>query len=161
DVESLFVAAAARNHERMEALRGPWEITGTLDERLASFLARRRRIYEEGAQVRRAALVQEPFSPVLQRALGLARLAGRAEIERVFADELAAVAASGRARLRAELEVVSSSASWETLRQHQGHPPDEAEAMVDELVRAVLRAHDLPVPARDKAPPTASPGPPG
>lgn len=162
DVESLFVAAATRHGERMEALRGPCVLTGTLEERTASLIDRRRRIFEEGAQVRRSALLQEPFSPVLTRALELGRAAMRAEVEQVFAPELSATPDDEGRRLASVLDVATNAGTWECLRSHQHLSPDDAAALVHDMVMAGLRAWDQPTPAAgDHPPPSAPAGKPG
>jgi TetR/AcrR family transcriptional regulator, regulator of autoinduction and epiphytic fitness len=138
DVESLFCEAALRHHERMEALFTPWHVTGSLDERLDALVDRRRAIFEEGAHVRRAAVLQEPFSPVLRRVLDVGRHALRAEIEGVFAAELGMVPDGERPRLRAALEIATSPDTWDVLRANQDLSPDEAAALVRDTVRATL-----------------------
>jgi TetR/AcrR family transcriptional regulator of autoinduction and epiphytic fitness len=162
DVESLFCEAAARHHERMETLYTPWHVTGSLDERIGALVERRRAIYEEGAQVRRAAVLQEPFSPVLRRLLDVGRHALRAEIEGVFGRELGMVRVGERPRLRAALEIATSPGTWDVLREHQDLSPDDAAALVRDAVRATLagwsqqRQHTSGDP-----PPTTQPGEPG
>jgi TetR/AcrR family transcriptional regulator of autoinduction and epiphytic fitness len=138
DVEQLFCEAAVRHHERMEALYTPWHVSGSLDERITALVERRRAIFEEGAQVRRAAVLQEPFSPVLGRVLDVGRHALRAEIEGVFATELGMVPDGERPRLRAALEIATSPGTWDVLRAHQDLSPDEAAALVSDMVRATL-----------------------
>lgn len=161
DVESLFVAAAARHHERMEGLYStPWQVTGSLDERTAALMERRRAIYERGAQVRRAAVLQEPFSPALRRALDLARHAARAEIEGVFAPELGTVPDGERPRLRAALEIATSPSTWDTLQAQQKLSPDETTALVTDIVHAVLAGWGRPNATTGDPPPTTEAGPP-
>jgi TetR/AcrR family transcriptional regulator, regulator of autoinduction and epiphytic fitness len=162
DVEQLFCEAAVRHHERMEALYTPWHVDGSLDERVAALVERRRAIFEQGSQVRRAAVLQEPFSPVLGRVLDIGRHALRAEIEGVFAAELGMVPDGERPRLRAALEIATSPGTWDELRAHQDLSPDEAAALVSDMVRATLagwsrkRQHKSGDP-----PPTTQSGPPG
>jgi TetR/AcrR family transcriptional regulator of autoinduction and epiphytic fitness len=138
DVESLFIAAAGRHHERLEALRTPCQTTGPLGERITSLTERRRTMYEEGAQVRRAAVLQEPFSPALSRVFDLGRAAMRAEVEIVFAAELDELPEDERPQLAAALEVAISSGTWDSLRTRHDLPPDEAAALVQNMLRAVL-----------------------
>ena len=96
DVESLLVAAAVRHGEYLISLARRVPTEGPIDRRVAALVANRRTLYEAGSGVRRAALVQEPFSPALQRALEAGRKAGRAEIDNVFAAEIAAAGAQRR-----------------------------------------------------------------
>jgi TetR/AcrR family transcriptional regulator, regulator of autoinduction and epiphytic fitness len=165
DVESLFCEAAARHHEQMEALYTPWHVTGDLDERLDALIERRRAIFEEGAQVRRAAVLQETFSPVLRRVLDVGRQALRAEIEGVFSAELGTVADGERPRLRAALEIATSPGTWDVLRAQQGLSPDEAAALVHDMVHATLagwgRQGQRGQHTSGDPPPTTQPAPPG
>ena len=142
DVESLFLAASARHYERVQELSTGWDPGAPLAERVRELVARRGRIYEDGAQVRRAALLQEPFSPALRQALEYGRRAGRSELDAVFAPELAAVDEAQRPRLRAALEVVTGAATWDQLRSHPdvGEDAGATATLVGELVHAALRA---------------------
>jgi TetR/AcrR family transcriptional regulator of autoinduction and epiphytic fitness len=144
DVESLFAEAAVRQHERMERLYAmPVAVTGALDERVGALVERHRLIFEEGAQVRRAAVLQEPFSPVLQRVLDKGRRSLRTEIECVFAAELGMVPDGERPRLRAALEIAISPGTWEVLRVQQNLSPDEAVALVRDMVLATLAGWEV------------------
>ena len=167
DVESLFVAASARHYERVQQLSTPWDPAAPLAERVRELVARRGRIYDDGAQVRRAALLQEPFSPALGQALEFGRRAARSEIEAVFAPELAAVDDDERPRLLAALEVVTGAATWDQLRSHPGLGAGAATTatLVCELVHATLRSwaqggdSDEPGGPAGGPPPTTTAGP--
>lgn len=138
DLEDLFSAAAAKHFERMLALYARLPTDGSLPERLDAFLSQRARIMEAVAPVRRAALLQEPFSPELARVLALGRKASRDEIERVFAVELDRERGAARARLLAALDIVAGAAAWETLRVHEDLPVEEARAVVGEMIAKLL-----------------------
>jgi TetR/AcrR family transcriptional regulator of autoinduction and epiphytic fitness len=140
DVESLFVAAAARYFEGLQGLHIPCDPTAGLDERIATLVESRLRIYSAGHQVRRAAMLQEPFSPALARARDFGRRSGRAEIDTVFAPELGARAPDQGTRLRAALEVALSANTWETLTSNPDVPSEDVAALMADLVRAALYA---------------------
>jgi TetR/AcrR family transcriptional regulator of autoinduction and epiphytic fitness len=137
DVESLLVAAAVRHGEYLISLARPVPTEGPIDRRVAALVANRRTIYEAGSGVRRAALVQEPFSPALQRALEAGRKAGRAEIDNVFAAEVAAAGAHG-GELRQALALIIGSTSWDAMRRYQKMSADEAEIQLRTMVLALL-----------------------
>ena len=137
DVESLLVAAAVRHGEHLISLARPVPTEGPIDRRVAALVANRRTLYEAGSGVRRAALAQEPFSPALQRALEAGRKAGRAEIDNVFAAEIAAAGPHG-ARLRQALAVTIGSTTWDELRRHQKLTAEEAEEQLRTMVLALL-----------------------
>jgi TetR/AcrR family transcriptional regulator of autoinduction and epiphytic fitness len=137
DVESLLVAAAVRHGEYLISLARPVPTDGPIVRRVTALVANRRTLYEAGSGVRRAALVQEPFSPALQRALEAGRKAGRAEIDNVFAPEIAAAGAGG-ARLRQALALIIGSTSWDVMRRYQKLTADEAEEQLRTMVLALL-----------------------
>jgi TetR/AcrR family transcriptional regulator, regulator of autoinduction and epiphytic fitness len=152
DVESLFVAASARHIERLQSLLLTCDPEAPLDERVATLVESRRRIYEAGAQVRRAARLQEPFSPALQRAMEYGRRSGRAEIDAVFASELAAVATEQRHRLRAALEVAAGASTWDVLTTNPDVSADDVPVLMGELVHAALSAWGRPPPPTSAGP---------
>jgi len=137
DVESLLVAAAIRLAEHLQSLGLPLITDGALEGRVDRLLTHRRRIYEAWPGVRRAALLQEPFSPALQRALDAGRAAGRAEIDRVFGSEIAA-AGQGSKRLRQALSLITGFSTWDVMRRYQGLSADEAELQLRTMVFALL-----------------------
>jgi TetR/AcrR family transcriptional regulator, regulator of autoinduction and epiphytic fitness len=137
DVESLLVEAAVRHSEYLMSLARPVPTDGPLVRRVAELVANRRTLYEAGSGVRRAALVQEPFSPALQRALEAGRKTARAEIGNVFAAEIAAAGTDG-ARLRQALALTLGSTSWDVMRRYQGLTADEAEEQLRTMVLALL-----------------------
>lgn len=152
DLEALIVEAGRRHTERLVERLPPLVTDGDLDLRLDAFLARRRTIHEFGAGVRRAAQLQEPFSPVLKEALAKGRQALRSDVKAAFAAELAAaadVSITRRRRLLDALDIVTSPAAWESLRIHQDLSVDEAAAQVRDMVLAFIHAW-VPAAAGDR-----------
>jgi TetR/AcrR family transcriptional regulator of autoinduction and epiphytic fitness len=136
DVEALFHAAAIRHKVRLaDEHRTPLVTSGPFEDRLVAFADRRTEFYEMGENVHQAALLQEPFSPALHSVLEEARHGGRAELEKVFGPELSGRKADPK---RAALDVITSSASWRTLRKHHGLGVEAARAVMCDLVRALL-----------------------
>ncbi|HET6951118.1 MAG TPA: TetR/AcrR family transcriptional regulator [Acidimicrobiales bacterium] len=161
DLEALFVAASDRHSERMAALLSPLVTTGSFDERLEAFLKRRITLNETGAGVRRAALLQEPFSPALQAALASGRSLMRSEVRHAFGPEIAGARPGTGPLLRHALEIATSASTWEALRTHQGLTVDDARDHVREMVRSFVGswgpegavaapAGDAPGPAPDR-----------
>jgi AcrR family transcriptional regulator len=154
DLEALFVAASARHTERLAAILPPLVTDGPVDDRVEAFLDRRTTLNEVGAGVRRAALLQEPFSPALQAATASGRSLLRAEVRHAFAPEIASAGDGAGPKLQRGLEIVTSAATWEALRVHQGIAVDEARDQVREMVWSFLRSWG---PESPGAPATASP----
>ena len=136
DLEALFVAAAERHTDRLAALVGPLIVEGDRESRIEMLLTRDATLYEAGAGVRRAALLQEPFSPALQQALTLGRKLARSTIRQVFAPELAAAGDEGRDALARALEIATSAATWDALRSFQQLSVEAATDQVREMVLA-------------------------
>ncbi len=138
DLETLYAEAADRQAERLRPLMRPIEPASPLDRRIPSFIGQRARLLETIAPVRRAALLQEPFSPTLSRRLAEARAMTRAEVGRVFECELAALAPRARRETFAALDAACSFMTWESLRRHQGLSRQQARAVMERTVRALL-----------------------
>jgi TetR/AcrR family transcriptional regulator of autoinduction and epiphytic fitness len=139
DVEALFFAAALR-HEERGAARIPETLTkGTFEERLVAFFERRGLIYELGHNVRRAAVLQEPFSLAIRAILEEARRLSRQELDCVFAPELAGLDADRRRTTLASLDLVTCASGWDVLREQHHLDVDDATSVMCELVRAVVR----------------------
>jgi TetR/AcrR family transcriptional regulator of autoinduction and epiphytic fitness len=138
DLEALVVAAADRHTRRLAEILPPLQVEGDIDERLDAFIKRKVALHEAGAGVRRAAVLQEPFSPALQQALAKGRKAARAEIRQAFAPEISAAGPKLGPRLVRALEIATCAASWEALRVHQQIPVDDAADQVREMALALL-----------------------
>lgn len=143
DVADLFHAAARRHFENLEPVIGQrlCDDNAPFPERIDAFVERRARIYEASASIRRAAALQEPFSPAIRSILDAARRFGRAEIDAVFAPELNRPNTAHGARQRAGLEVVAGVEAWDVLRRRQGLSEDQAQDVVRDLLLAVLTAN--------------------
>lgn len=140
DLEALFIAASQRHVERIAEMLPPLVTEGTFAERLEAFLARREGVHEFGAGVRRAALLQEPFSPALQQALAKGRHMVQAEVRRCFAPEIAAAGEATGRRLALAVDVATSSSTWDLLRLHQELSVEEATDQVRAMVLAFVGA---------------------
>jgi TetR/AcrR family transcriptional regulator, regulator of autoinduction and epiphytic fitness len=134
DVESLNAAACARQVTRVRHLFVDVPAEGTLDARIDQVIAINGRLYESIAPVRRAALRAAPESAAVQETLARARGWVRAEVERVFAEELAA---AGRDAVAA-VELALSFEAWDHLRSAQGLSPTRTAAAVSRVLHSLL-----------------------
>ena len=134
DVESLNAAACARQVTRVRHLFVDVPAEGSLDTRIDQVVAINGRLYESIAPVRRAALRTAPESAAVQEMLGRARGWVRAEVERVFAEELSS---RGRDTVSA-LELALSFEAWDQLRSAQGLSSNRTTATVTQLLHAIL-----------------------
>lgn len=134
DVESLHAAAAARQLSRVRHLFVDVVAAGPLPARVKQMVTINARLYEEIAPVRRAALRAAPESIALREQLARARGWLRAEVERLFAEEL-----DGQSdEAAATLELALSFEAWDQLRAQQGLSVAKASAAVNRIVLGTL-----------------------
>jgi AcrR family transcriptional regulator len=141
DLESLLVEAGRRDYEIALRYVVPVTPDAPLPDRLRDLVAQRGRMFEALAPVWRAARLQEPFSPQVRRNRDRLVVAGREQIERIFAVELAALSGGERASTLAALQVATTWSTWESLRVELGLTPAGAEQAVYSLVSRLLPAH--------------------
>jgi AcrR family transcriptional regulator len=140
DLEGLYAAIADRWVERLAGLRVSIDPSRPLAERITELARARSRLLETITPIRRAAAVHAPFSVEIGNRLQRAHDLLRADIERVFSVELDARAGRERARLLDALDTVLSWPSWENLRTLNGRSEDEARAVLEDLLVAILSA---------------------
>ena len=138
--DALIEAVVARQRDRVVALVERIPADGPLSERLDAFVAQRARIWEAVTPVRRAALLQEPFSGTVHDGLTMFRAIVHAEVGRIFATELDCRPAAERAATLAAAAAISEWPAWESLRAHQGLSPQDAAVAVRRALAALLSA---------------------
>jgi AcrR family transcriptional regulator len=138
DLEALFAAAADRQTERLAVLLQPLPASGSVAARVDALAAQRARAYEAIAPVRRAALLQEPFSAEIARRLTGLRAGLRADVARLFAAELRRLPVGGRREVAAALAAATSFSTWTVLRRHQQLSVALAQRVVARTLLALL-----------------------
>jgi len=138
DLPSLHIAVTERIAERMAALVVPIDPALPLDTRIGRFVAQRANLLEAMTPFRVAVNVHGPFAPEIQRAVRAGSAFLRAEVEQVFAPELAGLPAADRGQVTDALATASSWGTWDSLRTEGNDDPDRARAVLARLVRAVL-----------------------
>lgn len=139
DLESLFAEVAGRQIQRLQDLWPAPPANAPYPDRLAMFVAQRSRILEAISPVRRAAVLQEPFSDVVAQRLKWVRDAAQAEVATTFASEIAGRAPADRAVLLAALDVATNWGTWETLRRQHGMSQEAAERTMSRMIEAILK----------------------
>lgn len=139
DLESLFAEVADRQIQRLQDLWPAPSANAPYPDRLAMFVAQRSRILEAISPVRRAAVLQEPFSDVVAQRLKWARDSAQAELATTFAGEIAGSAPADRVVLLAALDVATNWGTWETLRRQHGMSQEAAERTMRRMIEAVLK----------------------
>lgn len=137
DVETLHATAATRQLSRVRHLFVDVAAVGSPAERVDAMLEINARLYESVAPIRRAALRAAPESPPLQEQLRRVRGWLRAEIDRVFAAELAP---EGGGDVASALEVLMSFEAWDQLRIAQERSVEDASAIVRQAALTLLQA---------------------
>jgi AcrR family transcriptional regulator len=118
DVDTLHAEAANRQLQRSRHLYVEVDDAGALGQRVDEMVGVHERLYSSIAPVRRTALRLSADSPGLGSLLERARVWLQAEIRRVFAVELAAVAEPEP--MLSALELVLSFEAWDQLASGQG-----------------------------------------
>ncbi len=138
NVETIYNELADRQEERVKPLAVPIRVTIPFARRVEEFSAQRGRLLETISPVRRAAVLSEPFRPVLAKRLKHARDLMRAAAIAAFAPELSKLAADEKRAATAALDVVTSWVAWEQMRRHQGLSETEARSVMATAIRALL-----------------------
>jgi AcrR family transcriptional regulator len=136
--ESLL-AAVAEHH--LATVGPPPDLVtdGPLPARLRAFVRARADDLERTIPIRRAIAAMPAPSVTILAQLGRALERRRAELARVFAPELDALAAEPRRRLLDRLDLVSSGPDWDVLRHQQRLAPRAAATELAALLTALLR----------------------
>ena len=138
DLETLVAAAAERQIRRVAA-PAPLPTEGPITGRIEAFAAARSRMLEAITPVRRAAVLNEPFSPALAARLKWARDLARDEAAGVFHVELRGRKPSDRRDLLAALAVAAEWSTWEALRAHQGLSVAQSRRVMVRTIGALLK----------------------
>lgn len=138
DLDALFATATDRALERIGALVRPLPTSGPLDARLAAFVNQRVRVLEALTPLRRAAMLQEPFSPHAVIARNRVLALARAEVQVAFEPELARLGHTTAAEVLSALDAAASWETWDVLRDHQGLSVAKARKVLARILRSLL-----------------------
>ena len=140
DREMLMVAIGEHQLGHISALVRPISPDIPLARRLDEVAGQRASIWEEVTPVRRAALLNEPFSASIHESLRGLRAITRDEIGRVFARELDTMPANERQTVHEAMAAVAEWPFWESLRAHQGLSVPEATTALRRALAALVGA---------------------
>ena len=138
DLDALFLAVGERVVTRIAAMIHRIDPAAPLDQRAGELVAQRSDVLEALSPVLRAALLQAASSEVIFDQFQAGQEFMVAQIEEVFAPELAGSARPGP--LRDALVVAMSWTTWDQLRVPLGRSIDEARDTVAWMVRSALEA---------------------
>jgi TetR/AcrR family transcriptional regulator, regulator of autoinduction and epiphytic fitness len=140
DLEDLLLAVSDRQTNRIASMYTGVQYDGDLSSRIDTFADYRARLFEMIAPIRRAAMLQEPFSQIVATRLELARTLHRLDVERAFAPELEAARVRGNAGLGDAVAVVTSFVVWDEMRRFAGLDVRRATDSLRYTVTALLTA---------------------
>jgi len=140
DLEDLFCVAAKQHFARIAPMLAPAPATGTLADRADALVRQRIRLYAQAGAVARATRLHAAFSPTLARILREAHARSRADLERIFAEELRTLSPAHRTGTLAVLDVLTGPDAWETLRERYDIDDETAVRRVIDSIVLHLRA---------------------
>ena len=138
DLDSLFLAAAARLRPIHEEYMGPRPDAPDVADRIASIVRLRSKLFEEIAPVRRVAIHLSHTQPVVVEQLAVSYSAARAQIADVFEPELSRLDGRRRPIVLEALDLATSWSSWDTLRTLQSCSVDRARKVTTEVMTDLL-----------------------
>src|SRR6478752_7108957 len=124
------------------SVRALWDHFKDMESLMAATAERQlAAVLEALAPLARAADVQRPFSAALQQNLqeNLNRI--RYHVERLFDAELANLNPEPRTRMVLSICAAADWATWKLLRDHMGQSPDQARAVLETTLTALLAGH--------------------
>ena len=139
DMESLYAAVADAQMERLGHFISQEIAEGPLVSRVTAFVERRSELLETVTPVRRAAILQEPFSQELAGRLRSAHDMARSELERTFVPELASIPAGERADAVWALDVATNWSAWDTSRRMNGLSIEDSKRVMERMIVALLK----------------------
>ena len=138
NMESLFEEAATIQMERMFADLPPLEHQGPLTNRIAAFIERSSQGFERARPVRRASLIAEPFSKVIQERQRWLHHVVRQNVKKVFAAELGELSTKQQRQWVAAIRSILSSSYWEELRASEKLSATVAKATLRDTLADLL-----------------------
>jgi AcrR family transcriptional regulator len=139
-MEALLEEVALLQMRRIIPRLPPVEREGPLEARVASLVEYTTRLNELIEPVRRASMLAEPFSPVIQAAQRMMRRETRRQIRAALAPELEALPEAPRDELVKALRALFSFSYWQELRRYDGQSGAATRRSTATMVEAVLRA---------------------
>lgn len=140
DLEGLYAAVADRLVERLGHIYVDVDPTLPAELRIPEFVRQRSMLLEAITPIRRAAAVHAPFSNEVRARLQAGHELLRDQIARLFAAELASRPEPERTTLLDALDTVLSWPSWDNLRALNGRSVEGASAVLESMVRALVRS---------------------
>jgi TetR/AcrR family transcriptional regulator, regulator of autoinduction and epiphytic fitness len=139
DLEALYRAAAARQAERMVELFDPVPVDLPFQERFEAFVDQRTAILEWLTPVRRASLLQEPFSEELAKARDALFAIAEQQVTNLFGEEVGRLPRDERDVTWSSLNAAAGWPFWDSLRTSGLSVEESRDAVRHTLLRLLHR----------------------
>jgi AcrR family transcriptional regulator len=137
-LDALHRDLARRSTEMVLELLWVIDPTLPLADRIDALCKQRADVHEAIGPLRRAAARRAATSEIAAEQQRYSRRASRAQLERVFAAELAPLTRVQRRRRIAAIDAVLAGETWDAWRRHDGMTKNEARACMREAVTRLL-----------------------
>lgn len=138
DLDSLFGAAIQRQARRTAHLYEPPSDAGDTEQRIASLVVQRRKLYETISEVRRSWILRYSDVPSVSHILDEIYVGLHQQVVDLFRDDLAHLKPAQRRDVLDAIDVASSFDAWAHLRSHRGLSVPRASGVVKGTIRLLL-----------------------
>lgn len=138
--EELLLAVAELHAERVYTARDAIAEDVPLEERLDRFTQARARELEASSAMRQAAVLNEPYSETVVRAVRATAKARRRDLANVFEREIARIPATDRKLVLDALDASTSGRTWDGMRRDAGLSVAAAQGAMRALIAAMLES---------------------
>lgn len=138
DLDSLFGAAIQLQARRTAHLYEPPSRAGDTEQRIASLVAQRRKLYETVSEVRRSWILRYSDVPSVSHILDDIYVGLHQQIVDFFHDDLAHLKPAQQREVLDAIDVATSFDAWAHLRSHRGLSVPRTSAVVKRTVRLLL-----------------------
>lgn len=142
DLDTLFAEAVEVYRRRLEPFLHPIDPSLPLPTRIEVLASQRRAIWEAASPIHRAGRLVRDEQPFVAASMEQSRRRFRAQLEQLFAAELAAATHANPldADLIEQLDAATSWTTWDMLRTEQGLDPATAERLVARMLENALHS---------------------
>lgn len=140
DLDSLFLAAIERQAERTAHLYEPPVKRGTLAQRVASLVARRRKLYESIFAVRRGWMLRYYDHPRVSEILDEVYQGLYHQLIDLFDEDLAGLTPAVRREVLEGVDAATSFDAWAHLRSHRDLSASRSATVMRRMVLALVES---------------------
>ena len=139
--QHVVAEALCSGHAVRAAVRPAFDTSAPFEQRLPRFVADRSQLRETITPVRRAALIEAPFSPAVTTRLRAFQKIKREQVLQVFDAELSRIESKMRTTVAAATCAAASWSTWEELRANQRMSAAAARRSLGHTLETLLRPY--------------------